>query len=509
MLRNNNFKKLIAVAVIFVTAFLLVGCEEDTTQYTIMLDPGQGQLSENEQQIVATEGTSISLPEPERDNHYFRGWYTDSQYSNEFDRTKMSSSDMTLFAKWEPYPEITFEMHGGQEIEPIIKPHGEKIETPDDPYKKGHSFVGWFVDGDYTEEYEFDTMPEDDLELHAKWEINEYDITYNLNDGINGDNPEAYNVESSTITLDDPKKEGYTFKGWFDNAEFTGDEIKEIEQGSTEDITLYAEWEINEYDITYNLKDGINGDNPETYTVESETITLEDPKKEGHTFKGWFANAEFTGDEITEIQQGSIGDVTLYAEWEKNDYSITFDSKGGNKIEDITEDFDSEIEEPVPEREGYSFEGWYQDKEYKKAFEFDSMPADNLDLIAKWQIINYDITYNLDDGNNGNNPETYTVESETITLDDPEKQGHTFKGWFDNDEFTGEELTEIQQGSAENLKLYAKWEINEYKVSYGVFSDHYNPENRIPLNPGESIKKMVSGNYYSAALTTEGRVFTW
>ena len=71
-----------------------------------------------------------------------------------------------------------------------------------------------------------------------------------------------------------------------------------------------------EYTITYHLAGGTNhAANPETYTIETATITLAPASKVGYTFVGWY-DAEEGGNKITEIAQGSIGDITLYARWE-------------------------------------------------------------------------------------------------------------------------------------------------------------------------------------------------
>ena len=83
-------------------------------------------------------------------------------------------------------------------------------------------------------------------------------------------------METETITLKAPTKDKYDFKGWYKDGEFT-DEITEITQGSTGNITLYAKW-LENYTITYELNDGTNApENPAGYNVETETITLKAP----------------------------------------------------------------------------------------------------------------------------------------------------------------------------------------------------------------------------------------
>ena len=168
--------------------------------------------------------------------------------------------------------------------------------------------------------------------------------------------------------------------------DFTGDAVTEITQGTTGNITLYAKWvKEGDYTITYELDGGTNApENPPSYNVETETITLKDPAKTGYTFAGWYSA---DNSPVTEITQGTTGNITLYAKW--------------------------------------VIEG------------------------------DYTITYVLDGGTNApENPPSYNVETETITLKDPAKPGYTFAGWYSAD---NSPVTKIPQGSTGDITLYAKW----------------------------------------------------
>ncbi|HEY8443857.1 MAG TPA: InlB B-repeat-containing protein [Clostridia bacterium] len=83
-----------------------------------------------------------------------------------------------------------------------------------------------------------------------------------------------------------------------------------------EDIHIVALFDLKQYRITYHLNGGTNDpDNPDTYTIVTKTITLNDPVKEGDTFLGWYLNSDFSGEEVTSIPRGSTGDIELYAKW--------------------------------------------------------------------------------------------------------------------------------------------------------------------------------------------------
>ncbi|MDD4111235.1 MAG: InlB B-repeat-containing protein, partial [Clostridia bacterium] len=286
-------------------------------------------------------------------------------------------------------------------------------------------------------------------------------------------------------------KEGYTFEGWYDNAEFTENTVTQIIAGSMGNKTIYAKWKIKTYTITYVLNGGINNEsNLTTYNVETSTITLQPLTRTGYTFEGWYDNADFSGDEISEILTGSTGDKTFYAKWEISAYAIIFEPNGGTGIMEPQE-FSYGIEESLNvntfTRLGYTFEGWAASEARANDGIVDYVDEDNytigesnVTLYAVWTINVYTITYNLNDGvNDENNPDTYNVETETITLLPSSKIGYTFDGWYDSEDFNGIEVTQIPTGSTEDKVFYAKWIIAVYSITYnldGGTNDLSNPE---------------------------------
>ena len=134
---------------------------------------------------------------------------------------------------------------------------------------------------------------------------------------LTGLEPTQYNpgVEES-ITTAVPTKTGYTFAGWYANAELTGDAVTAVPASATGTQTFYAAWTAKTYTITY--MDGntaIEGLVPTNYTVEAAATLPETAEKSGYGFYGWFDNAATTGDEVTEIAKGTTGDKVFYAKW--------------------------------------------------------------------------------------------------------------------------------------------------------------------------------------------------
>ena len=300
-----------------------------------------------------------------------------------------------------------------------------------------------------------------------------YTITYHTNDGTLSTNKNSYTVESSTITLDTPTRKGYTFGGWYNNAGLTGTAVTTIDHGSTDNVELWAKWNIITYTITYHTNDGTLSTNKNSYTVESSTITLDTPTRKGYTFGGWYNNAGLTGTAVTTIDHGSTDNMDLWAKWNIITYTITYHTNDGTLSTDKNSYTveSSTITLDTPTRTGYTFGGWYDNAGLTgtAVTTIDHGSTDNVELWAKWDIINYTITYHLD-GGSVDNPTSYNVETETFTLNNPTKPGYTFTGWTGSNGTTPQTSVTITKGSSlENLDYTAHYEIacfTEGSLSY-------------------------------------------
>ena len=471
-----------------------------------------------EVEFYAPEST-ITLPTPNKKGYSFDGWAIEEfgvAVYNGGDDYEMPSTNVSLFAQWTAVSySITYNLDNGVagETNPGSGVYGNSFYVSA-PTKEGCIFTGWTLAGtnpDYTTAFygststpstaitsadikafidetsdvyfiDLSSTVDGNITLTANW-ITIYTISYNLNGGTNGANPDTYTNETPTITLQPATKTGYTFNGWYDNAEFTGDAVTEITLGTTGDITLYAKFTINTYNITYNLNNGINGANPNTYTVETPTIILEQATKTGYTFNCWYDNAEFSGNAITEIILGSVGNVTFYAKFTIDTYTITYNLNGGtNGANPDTYTIETPTITLQPgTRTGYTFGGWYDNAEFTgdAVTEIALGTTGDIILYAKFTINTYNITYNLNSGTNGANPDTYTVETSTIILQDATRTGYTFEGWevtdIDTETVYVSEgsyanlyniITQIYIGSHGNITLTALLFANNYGVTF-------------------------------------------
>ena len=316
----------------------------EINQYTVTVKPENGEADIT---ITQDYGTPITAPaDPIREGYTFIGWDRDIPKT-------MPAENITVTAQWEinQYT-ITFDTNGGSEIAPITQDYGTEITAPDNPTRKGYTFKGW--DKEIPE-----TMPAENMTVKAQWEINQYAITFDTNGGS----------EIAPITQDygtkitapaDPTRKGYTFKGW----------DKEIpETMPAENMTVKAQWEINQYAITFDTNGG-SEIAPITQDYGTKITAPADPTRKGYTFKGW-------DKEIPETMPAE--NMTVKAQWEINQYAITFDTAGGSEIAPITQDYGTNITAPAdPTREGYTFIGW--DKAIPT-----TMPAENITVTAQWK----------------------------------------------------------------------------------------------------------------------------
>ena len=162
---------------------------------------------------------------------------------------------------------------------------GETFALPETPEWEGYTLTGW--EPALPEKY-----PEKDTEYTAVWvKEGDYIITYVNVDGATNENPASYNVETETITLKDPAKAGYTFEGWYKDAEFTT-QVTEITQGTTGNITLYAKWEQIPF-TTVKVEGG-------SCTLNGQNVTLS---------SFWISPYEVTQEEFVSVMTGNINDI--------------------------------------------------------------------------------------------------------------------------------------------------------------------------------------------------------
>ena len=281
------------------------------------------------------------------------------------------------------------------------------------PVCEGYKFLGWATDTSSTiatfpvENLGTDswvsTTGEPNYILYAVWEKNPFHVTYRLKDE-NGKWVNAYEEDVPVAgcenhTLWTPaEKTGYKFTGWYQKAEDIGKKA-EVTKLFDKTWVLYGDYTPVEYTITYDYRDkdiadkNLYPENAETYTIE-DTVTLNPITNKGmfgKTFLEWRCdlNKDGVAEKITEIPAGTTGNLTVYAYW-NYPVSYTVYDEDGNEVEaycetiNVPEDsFGANLKPKSVEKDGYEFDGWYQNP---KNFGNPNKRTETLDNAKNWKL---------------------------------------------------------------------------------------------------------------------------
>ena len=239
---------------------------------------------------------------------------------------------------------------------------------------------------------------------------------------------------------------------------------------------LTAQWTAPTYAVTLNTNGGtINSGNVTSYTygVGATLPTAGDMTYTGHTFVGWYDNENLIGSPVTAIGGTETGNKEYWAKWEANAYTVTLNTNGGTINSGNVTEYTYGVGATLPTdvtRTGYTFKGWY-DNEGLTGFPVTAISnteTGNKEYWAKWEANAYTVTLNTNGGtiNSGNvTGYTYGQGATLPTADDMTYTGHTFKGWYDNENLTGSPVTAISNTETGNKEYWAKWEINQYTIT--------------------------------------------
>lgn len=249
-------------------------------------------------------------------------------------------------------------------------------------------------------------------------------------------------------------------------------------------ITVMGAVDINSHPAANLYKVVFHANDGDTDWTVTQDMVYDEPQdlfanvfeRYGYEFAGWTETEEWTGHEyedasrVENLTTENDGEFHLYAQWDPVETYIDFHANGGTG-EMLTQKtfFDSETTlSPCEfEREHWHFTGWNTEEDgsgvdYPDEGKFISDNAEKgatLDLYAQWEMIEYEIVYDLDGGTLAKeNPTFYTVGTEDFTLNNPTKQGYVFTGWTGSNGDEPEKEVTIAKGSGGDRHYTANWE---------------------------------------------------
>ena len=380
---------------------------------------------------------------------------------------------------------VTFNSNGGTEIAPKEVVSGLKIKAPETPTKDKYLFRGWFEDDTFSVEFNFNNTPiTSDMTLYAKWEaansINEIILAGDVQYGnVPVGTLPSFNPRTTTdsITIDESnsywmKRESATSM-W---GGFAGNTPVAYNDGKTN----YG------YNFRVVPKDGYQLD----YSTLKVIYNGKDVTSSAEVSKGYTWGAYVT------IDLGKANGTPVL-------YTVTFNSNEGTSVESQNVNAGEKLTEPTPAptKEGFTFDGWYEDSTFSNKFDFNTPITDSMTLYAKWTENKYTLTFDANGGSGTMAPIANLTGEYTLPANEfIAPSGKQFKGWS----LTADGAIVTKVDMTENRTVYAIWEpipVTTYTVSFnanggsgtmadvtGVTSSYTLPANGFTAPAGQQFK---------------------
>jgi uncharacterized repeat protein (TIGR02543 family) len=444
-------------------------------QYTIRFAKGStAGAAGDSQTAVKTHDAVLVLPDFATASGYFtRAGYTLTGWSLEEDGFSKdfnlganftTEAATTLYPVWTPNTyTVTYEYNGatgGDTVSSSSYTVDSIVVSLPSPTRAGYLFGGWFSNSGLTASvgaaaasYE----PTADVTLYAKWTPATFTVLYDYNEATGGDGTESatYTTEGTTITLPTPTRAGYTFAGWFADAEHSESVgAAGASYSPTSNLTVYAKWTAITRTVTYNSTNADSGVAPvdsgsyiigDTIVVKANSGSL---ARTGYTFMGWVTNSDGTGTALNVGQTPTVAtsDIALYPQWSPNTYTISYNLNGGSgdlsaaPTSWTTGTSNVTLPSSGITKTGYTFDGWQELGDTTKLNTSYQPDFENVTLVARWIIKSID--YSFSKGTAGttditgwpvdasaNFGETITLPSLTGTTVTIADKSYEFFGW--------------------------------------------------------------------------------
>lgn len=469
----------------------------------------------NTKTSYTADDRTFTIEAPEREKwpvgYQFGGWYTENTYKNKISIVKKGSGgDLNLYAKWIPYTyTVSFDGNGATSgsVGDETFSYGVSKAIAANKFKRtGYVFLGWAVSPDAADpEYTDKEMVSDlivrrnnisgSLTLYAVWQ-DHFDIEYVVNEGTLDSSFENYTesyIYGKKCNLPTPVRDGYTFGGWYKDADFKT-KVSSITGSMSGNLKLYAKWTAYNYAIVFNGNGQSSGSMSKMSMVYGTEKALNKNTfvKKGYKFAGWSTAKDgavkYTEEEVVNILPSKKGEsITLYAQWKPTNYSITYETNGGtlnkyysNYIATYEYNHDGGYALPVPTKTGYTFAGWYKESTFKtKVASIAKTAYGDLTLYAKWTA-SYVVMYksNADDAAGTMNSQVLNYgTSAALRKNAFKRPGYVFMGWAvkpDGEvvftdaqklQYPSEDYMQYLDGDWWAMTLYAVWD-NQFTITY-------------------------------------------
>ena len=418
-----------------------------------------------------------------------RGWYLDEAYTQQWDfenstiTAEMVANGLTLYAKWGV--RYTFRTDEGSEpsYTSVDLDFGQKLsdigKEPPIATNEGWELAGWAYFTSRSDNigrlFKFDETPATtSLAFLGRWRrprTDQYTVTFDACGGTPTPGAQTvtygHTVAEPTGT-EAPTREGHTLEGWYTDPSYTNK--WSFSSSVTSNMTLYAKWTANTYNITFDTDGGtpVPDPNPQSVSYGSQATEPQAPTKDGSVFQGWYYQSGQNTWDYYSFSRPVTTDLTLKAAWATRTYRISFDAEGGMLAAGTTTqtvNHGSAVTRPAnPTREGHRFLRWYINNPTDE-YSFNSPVTADFTLHAAWQR-ECTVTFDANGGSMEPNESTRTVDygSQIGALPGTTKDGSKFCGWFCDGT-----LYEATTPVTDDITLVAQW--LDYPKTYTITFD--------------------------------------
>ena len=486
-------------------------------KYKIIFDSNGGEGN------MPNQTFEFDVPQALTKNQFYKGTEIFKEWNTKSDGTGESYSDQEvilnlaeadgetiyLYAQWmEEGYKVKFDGNGatGGEMQDQLFAKGQYKNLSENQFvRTGYRFIGWNTNRDGTgtyydnQELVHDLTDNDSIILYAQWVADKFTVTFDGNGATGG------SMSTQSFTRDEEKalsankftKTGFEFQFWNTKPDGSGKTymneqvVKNLTEELNGNVTLYAQWSINTYTVTFNGNGAGGYMEPQSFVYnESQALHANEFSMDNFVFVEWNTKPDGSGTRYTDEQVVSNltttngGNINLYAQWRAKEYTVKFNGNGstsGSMSDQVFSYNESKaLSTNAFKRTGYTFSGWNTEKDGSGKKYTNGQVVSNLvesgeiTLYAQWTPNVYYIRFH------GNGSTGGTMSEQMFTYDEPQtlnvnaftKTGFTFSGWNTESNGSGYSYVNgqtILNLSAENgttIDFYAQWSSNGFTVIF-------------------------------------------